>query len=559
MTAVLTVPVSDRAMSDRAMSDQAGQQVENDRPTDPISDHRLATGVTLLRPILLGMLAQLAAVGLMAVSAWLLSKAAEHPPVLYLMTTIVAVRALGIGRGVLRYRERLAGHDVALRLQSRLRLRTFASLAAGAGNQRRGELLSRLITDIDAVQDLIVRVIVPIASAAMVIIAAAAVITAISPAAGMLLLAGSLIGSVLLPWLTSRLSAQASRVRAPLRAALAEEIAVIARSRLDLVAYGADADAADQLAAIDRRLAAAERRSAMVSGLATGAQWLVTGAVIICSLLVGASAVARGELDPVLLAVLALTPLALHEVVAGLPAAAQTAQRCRSALDRVRELIMTDRAPAAGSTGIVRRDRSAAPLIDAEALAVGWTGGPPLLEQLTFAVGSGDRVALVGPSGIGKSTVAATLMGDVAARSGRVRLDGRVGYLAQDAHVFDTTVAENVRIGRRDASDAVIRRALEEVGLASLPLDRQVGEFGGALSGGEARRLALARLLVADSTVLIVDEPTEHLDAETADGIIELMITIRPAAAVLAITHDPALIARCDRVVELDAEVSPGR
>ncbi|SDS77406.1 thiol reductant ABC exporter subunit CydC [Microlunatus soli] len=516
-------------------------------------DHHWSLPLALLRPILLGVVAQACAVGLLVVSAWLLSKAALHPPVLYLMTTVVAVRALGIGRGVLRYRERLAGHDVALRLQARLRMRTFTRLADGATTRRRGDLLSRLITDIDAVQDLVVRVLVPIISAALVMVATVAVITVISPAAGVLLSAGSVLSGVLLPWLTARLSATVSRTRAPLRAGLADEITTIAHSRLDLVAYGAAPAAIERLAAIDGRLAAAERRAAQLAGLATGVQWLVTGAVVIGSMVVAGEAVARGDLAPVLLAVLALTPLALHEVVAALPAATQAGQRCRSALVRVQELIMTGSSavPAAGSAGVVRRDPSAAPLVETVGLTVGWSEAAPLVRGIDLRVGAGDRVALVGPSGVGKSTVAATLMGDAPVLAGRATVHGRIGYLAQDAHVFDTTVAENVRIGLRDASDTAVRSALNEVGLEHLELEQLVGEFGAAVSGGEARRLACARLLVADCSVLIMDEPTEHLDRASADGIIELIMTVRPSAAVLVITHDPVLIARCDRSIDL--------
>jgi thiol reductant ABC exporter CydC subunit len=506
--------------------------------------------IKIARPAALGVLAQASAVGLLVISGWLLSRAAEHPPVLYLMTTIVAVRALGIGRGVLRYRERLAGHDVALGIQTKLRVRAFDRLASAPPMRRDSDLLSRLINDIDAIQDLVVRVIVPAVSAGLLIIAAGAVISSLSWPAGLTLFAGSVVAGVLVPLITARLSLAAARTRAPEQAALAQEIGLIAHGRLDLSAYGADKDAVERLVRTDARLAAAERRSAYVSGLAGGVQWVVTGAVIVGSLLIGGRAVATADLDPVLLAVLVLTPLAMHEVVAVLPAAAQNWLQCRSALRRVRELIMprlADSRPVEQVPG----DPTAEPRILAEELAIGWPSGDTLAAGLNFAVGPGQRVAVTGPSGVGKSTIAATLMGFVAPHSGHLRIDGRVGYLAQDAHVFDTSVVENVRIGRRDAPDEAVRGALDAVGLDDLALDRMVGEFGGRLSGGEARRLALSRLVVADSNVLILDEPTEHLDAVTADGIIELIFRLRPDAALLVITHDRALIARCDRTVEI--------
>lgn len=516
-----------------------------------ITDHLLGrTSIALLRPVTLGVLAQASAVALMALSAWLLSRAAEHPPVLLLMTAIVGVRALGLARGVFRYLERLAGHDVALGLQSRLRVRAYRRLAAGHPLRRAGDLLSRVVADIDAIGDLVVRVIVPIVSAAVVIMGASVAVSVLSATAGAILLAGSALAGGLLPWIATRLASRASDRVAPLRARLADEVAEIGRAREDLVAYGAGDAALDRLEAVDAALRAAEQRTAWVSGLAASVQWLCTGAVIILSMIIGGRAIAAGELPPVQLAVLAVTPLALHEVVAGLPTAALTWRRTLAASRRVADLLA---GPEPVPSTLPEPSTDAVLVI--EDLSAGWPDSAPVITGFDLRVRPGDRVALVGPSGVGKSTVAATVMGFLPPVRGRIAVAGRIGYLAQDAHIFDTTVAENVRIGARDATDEQVRQALAEVGL-DLDPERTVGEFGITVSGGEARRLALARIAAAriaggDHQLLILDEPTEHLDRETADQVIDAIWRVAGDAALLVITHDPVLAGRCDRQVRL--------
>lgn len=510
--------------------------------------------VGLLRPISWGVIAQVSAVALMAVSGWLLSRAAQHPPVLYLMVAIVSVRTFGLARAVFRYWERLAGHNIALDLQAKVRVRAYQRLTEGRPLRGSGDLLTRVTADLDALGDLVVRVLVPVISTAIVIIATGAVLSLISRGSGILLLAGFAVSGAVLPWCAGRLAGRAADGLVPLRSKLADEVAEIGRSREELVAYGADRAALERLAGVDAQLAAAERRTAWTSGLMVGMQWICTGAVIIGSLIIGGRTVAAGDLDPVFLAVLALTPLALHEVVSTMPATAITWRRTRAALGRVLELIKP--ATSVEPAGLA----AATPELPLAAygLAVGWPGTEPLVTGLDLELRAGERVALVGPSGIGKSTVAATLMGFIPPLAGTIAIADRIGYLAQDAHVFDTTVAENVRIGARDADDDQVRQALASVDL-DFEADRAVGEFGAAVSGGEARRLAISRLAVSrlvdgDHDLLILDEPTEHLDRETADHILEIIAHLEAHAAVLVITHDPRVMDSCDRIVRLQPQ-----
>lgn len=562
----------------------------------------------------LAALASLCSVALMGTAAWLLSRAAEHPPVMYLTAAATLVRAFGIGRGAARYAERLVGHELGLRLQSALRLQTYTALARTTLlGRRRGDLLTRVVADVDAVLDIVVRVLVPLASGVFVIGATTIILGTFSWPYALALLATAVVAGVVAPWWGARLSARADAAALPARGELANVVHEAARAATDLVAYGAVDAVAARVAEADARLRDADARAAWTRGLATAIQVLAAGTAVIAGLLIGAPAVAAGDLDRTMLAVLTLTPLALHEVFADFTKAAQTMTRASAAFRRVREVLnaepvgrgdLTDRgagtpttsssagpdsrirpapAPEADdsdgtistptTTPATRTPPSAdhsAPPTSGEAttstspspqdpprlvvtdLEIGWPGAPALASGICFDVGPGERVALVGPSGVGKTTLAATLLGLIPARGGTIEVGGSVGYLAQDAHVFATTVAENVRIGNREAADAEVADALAR---ARLNLDpaRVVGELGTALSGGEARRLALSRLLVGNRQVLILDEPTEHLDPATASALMDDIWATTADRAVLVITHDADVVARCDRVVELSA------
>jgi ATP-binding cassette subfamily C protein CydC len=504
----------------------------------------------LLGAIGLGALASSCGVALMGTSAWLLSRAAEHPPVLFLMVAIVAVRAFGLGKGVFRYAERLVGHDLTLRRQAALRLEAYRALARSTWVGRRsGDLLSRVINDVEAVQDLIVRVIVPLVSAGLVAVATVTVLTVLSPAAGVAVGLSVLIAGVLVPLGARRSADSASRAVAPLRGEMGALATEIAESAPELLAYGAGPVALGRLADVDARLRRVEARVAWASGLAAAAQVLAAGLAVVAALVVGARQVEAGTLPPVQLAVLVLTPLALHEVLSTLPAAALSLTRFQVAIGRVREVL------DAPTVGTPDRAELAPEVLDDDAgrvelrgLAVGWPGSESVIADLDLTIEPGERVALVGPSGSGKTTIAATVMGLLPAVAGSVEVIGSIGYLAQDAYLFDTSVAENVRIGNRDATDAEIAAALVAARL-DLSLDRPVGLHGAEVSGGEARRIALARLLLRPYPILILDEPTEHLDGPTATALLDDLWRLSGHAAVLVITHDPTVAEACDRMI----------
>ncbi|PKQ30592.1 MAG: thiol reductant ABC exporter subunit CydD [Actinobacteria bacterium HGW-Actinobacteria-2] len=514
-----------------------------------------------------------ASVALMSTSAWLLAFAALLVPPLFLQVPSTAVRFFAISRSATRYAERLAGHNVAMRVQSALRLETYTRLARTTLiGRRRGDLLTRVIADVEAVQDLIVRVWIPFIASTAVIVLTAIGLAFISVPAALVILASAALAGLLLPWLAQRASAKADAAAVPLRGRLGDAVHEIAGAAPDLVAYGADRAYSARLLDIDEELRTNEARTTWVRGVASGAQVLAAGAAVVGALLVAAPQAVAGQLSPsmvtwmrevvfinqpvppvyameaTLLAVLVLTPLALHEALSTLIQAAQTHTRAKAALARVEAVL--DAEPVGAGDLPALGEPVDDPGVSLRGLSAGWPDQAPVVTGLDLQLARGERVALVGPSGVGKTTVAATVLGLIPAVGGEAEVRGRVGYLAQDAHIFTTSIAENVKIGNRDASAADVRAALDRAGLR-LPSDRFVGETGAQLSGGEARRVALARLLVGEFQVLILDEPTEHLDILTATALMDDIWQTTSDSAVLVITHDPAVITRCDRVVTL--------
>ncbi|MEL4356749.1 MULTISPECIES: thiol reductant ABC exporter subunit CydC [unclassified Luteococcus] len=513
--------------------------------------------------LLLATLASGASVALMGVSAWLLSRAAEHPPVLYLEAAAVGVRFFGILRGVARYAERLVGHGLALRMQGALRLHAYRRLSRTTLLGRsRGDLLTRLVADVEAIQDVVVRVAIPLCSASIVMLGTSVMLALFSPGAAAVLLTSALLAGIGLPWVAQRLSRAADAEAVTARAELAVAMDRLSHHAMDLVACGRQEQALARQAAVQRRLERADRRAAWTRGVATAGQLLAAGVAVLGALWIGAHAVADGRLLGRDLAVLALTPLALHEVLTSFTRAAQTWTRARTSLGRVAELLHQ---PPVGRGDRPPATRTEDPGLTLTGVTVGWPGGEALVSDLDLTVRPGDRLAVTGPSGVGKTTLAATVMGLIPPLAGQVSSSGPVAYLAQDAHIFATTVAENVRIGNKEASDEQVADALRRAGLEMDPT-RVVGERGATLSGGEIRRIALARVLVADDTqVLVLDEPTEHLDRETADALMADLWRTCGNSPILVVTHDPAVVSSCNKILHLrrgggpaQIEVTPG-
>ncbi|WP_418961418.1 thiol reductant ABC exporter subunit CydC [Streptomyces tritici] len=524
--------------------------------------------------LLLGTLALGSAVGLMAVSGWLISRASEQPPVLYLMVAVTATRAFGIGRAVFRYAERLVSHDAVLRMLAELRVSVYRRLEriapAGLRRTRRGDLLSRLVQDVDALQDYWLRWLLP-AGAALLVGAGSVGFTAwLLPEAGAVLAVGLLAAGLAVPFLGGVLARRAEDRLAPARGALATAVADLLRGCAELTVAGALRDRLDRAARADRSLTSIASRQAAVTALSAGLTALACGLTVAAAAVVGVQGVRDGRLDGVALAALVLTPLAAFEAVNGLPLAVQYRQRVKRSAERVQEVLDAP-VPVHEPTTPAAAPDSPFPLV-LQGLSARYAGQErDALDDFALTLEAGRRVAVVGPSGSGKTTLAQVLLRFLDARAGTYRLGGTaadaldgddvrrlVGLCAQDAHTFDSTLRENLRLARPGAGDDELRAALDRARLLDwvdgLPegLDTLVGEHGARLSGGQRQRLALARALLADFPVLVLDEPAEHLDLATADALTDDLLQVTEGRTTVLITHRLRGLDAVDEVVVLD-------
>ncbi len=536
---------------------------------------RVARG-RLAHASLLGAGAIGASIALMGTSAWLISRAALHPSEASLTLAIVGVQVFGLSRGFLRYGERLVGHDAALRVLADLRVRVYGRLEAiapaGLPLFRRGDLVSRVVDDVDSLQDVVLRVIQPFAVACLVGAGTVAVMWMLLPGAGAVLLVALVVAATVVPWLTSRLASREESKQASARGELGAAVADLIEGAPELTVMGGAGEQVKRIIAADHDLRATARQGANTTGIGLGLTTAAAGLASWCALALGVHATHAGHLDGALLAVLALVPLAAFELVAPLPAATQALQRSRLAAGRV--------FAAADARTPVEEPETPRPLPGAMSgphtlrLRSAWAGYPgtdrSVLRGVDLDLAPGRRVALVGPSGAGKSTLADVLVRFLPVDSGEATLSGVplyrlssddvrrvVGLVEQTPHLFATSLAENLRVGRRSAGDDELLDVLVRVGLgdwlAGLPsgLATRVGPAGRQLSGGQRQRVAVARALLADFSILILDEPVEHLDPAAADALTADLLALTEGRSTLLITHRLAGLDQVDEILVL--------
>ncbi|MGW5651779.1 thiol reductant ABC exporter subunit CydD [Streptomyces humi] len=528
----------------------------------------------LLLALLLGALALGSAVGLMATSGWLISRASQQPPVLYLMVAVTATRAFGIGRAVFRYGERLVSHDAVLRMLADTRVAVYRRLErlapAGLRATRRGDLLSRLVADVDTLQDYWLRWLLPVGVAVAVSAGAVGFTAWLLPEAGAALAAGLLAAGVGVPLLTSAVARRAEHRLAPARGLLATRVTDLLTGTAELTVAGALPARSAAARRADGTLTRIASRAATATALGDGLTTLLMGLTVAASALLGAQGVADGRLSGVATAVVVLTPLAAFEAVLGLPTAVRHRQRVRKSAERIYEVL-----DAPEPVREPERPRQA-PAVPFPVVLKGLTARHhgqtrDALAGVDLTLHEGRRVAVVGASGSGKTTLAQVLLRFLDPDAGTYTVAGvdaygldsddvrrLVGLCAQDAHLFDSSVRENLLLARKDADEADLRDALDRARLLDwvdgLPegLDTLVGEHGARLSGGQRQRLALARALLADFPVLVLDEPAEHLDLPTADALTADLLAATEGRTTLLITHRLAGLAAVDEVIVLD-------
>ena len=544
--------------------------------------------------VAIGSLGLGSALGLSTVAAWMIARASQVPDVVALGVAPVAVRLFGISRSVLRYCERLLSHDTALRGMSALRAHLYERLATSRADTvvglRRGDVLARVGADVDAVGDLVVRSYLPMAVAACVGSATSIGMALIHPASGLILAACLLLAGMVGPLVTAR-AARASELA---RQGHATDLSAIVLTALEggdeLSVSGRLPRLMDELAGLEARLSSARDRGARPAAMAAAVDTAAMGLAVVGALLVGGQAVITGDLAPVWLAGIVLVPLAAFEVTSALGPA--TVQLVTSAGAAARIVELTDRADQADRAEAPRAAAApdpeplpalsdGGPRLRARGLAVGWPDGPVVAEGIDLDLAPGDRLAVTGPSGVGKTTLLATLAGLLEPKGGELTLDGtapwaaqrsdvarRITLTAEDAHVFATTVLENLRVANGTLSSQDARALLRRAGLGDwltgLPqgLDTLLSSDATTLSGGERRRLLLARALAAPAPLMLLDEPGEHLEAATADRLVADLLQAgngaedaeeaeETARGVLLVTHRLSALESADEVLVL--------
>jgi ATP-binding cassette subfamily C protein CydCD len=550
---------------------------------------------------IVGVLASLFAIALAGLSGWLIIRASEQPPILYLLTAIVGVRFFGIGRAVLRYWERLLLHDAVFAALTSLRGRLWESLSRRALAVRKllqgGQVLGSVIDDVDTVRDLLPRVVLPpltaIAVAAAAVLATGLLLPAALPATAAAALA-SLLASPALALLADRMSA---RTEQGLRTGVLRDVAAALDARLELHANHAAGPVLSAIQDADRAATAASLRSAWAEGLGQALTVLACGAAALISAVLAAPVVVAGAVEPATAAVVVLLQLALVEPYSAMASSIRQYPALRSVLQRISGSGVlgapAGEDPAAeGSVGINTAEDAMTsdgvlrvpgrpgerPGVELDGLTAAWPGGPPVFEELSAVAEPGTWLAVTGASGSGKSTLLSVILGFLPAWQGRVLVTGRVAWCPQEAHLFDSTIRGNLMLGLPgseetprseggsvqgertlgQSADAAMKAALAAVGLAPLTdrlaegIDTRIGPSGSFLSGGERQRLAVARTLMTGADVILLDEPTAHLDAAAGQAMLADLRRGLKDKTVVLVSHNPADIDSSDHVIRLE-------
>ncbi|HEX5871187.1 MAG TPA: thiol reductant ABC exporter subunit CydC, partial [Longimicrobium sp.] len=516
-----------------------------------------------------GTLAALFAVALAGLSGWLIIRASEQPPILYLLTAIVGVRFFGIGRAALRYLERLLLHDAVFAALTRLRGRLWESLSRRALSLRRllqgGNVLGTVVDDVDTVRELLPRVVLPPLTAVAVAAASVTGIALLLPAALPAVIAAAVLSLVAAPALALAADRMSAGTEQRLRSGVLRQVAAALDARAELHANGVSAPVLAAITRADRSATAASQRSAWAEGLGQGLTVLACGTAALASAVLAAPLALSGAVEASTVAVVVLLQLALVEPYAAITTAVRQYPALRAVLERIGEAGVLDDGDAEASGGLVPvvGRPGGRPGIELRDLAAAWPGGPPVFTGLTATAEPGRWLAVTGTSGSGKSTLLAVVLGFLPAAGGQILLGGRAAWCPQEAHLFDSTIRGNLLLGlpegqRGGEPEARLQDALAAVGLGPLigrlehGLDTRIGPGGAFLSGGERQRLAVARTLLTGADVILLDEPTAHLDAESGRAMLaELRHGLRDRTVVL-VTHNPDDIAADDSRLDLD-------
>ena len=529
--------------------------------------------------VLLGSLTIGSNVALMGTSAWLISDAALHPSIADLAVAIVGVRFFGITRAVFRYLERLVSHNVTFRLLSRLRVWFYEKLEPLAPARlleyRAGDLLARIISDVGTLENFYVRVIAPPLTAVLVMLGVSFFLASNDPRLAALLIGFFLFLGLILPILAQMMSRQPGSDVITQRAELNTQVVDGIQGMQEILAFGHMQDRLRQLKTTGKYYGESQARLARINGTHSGLSAFMNNFAIWVVLFICIPLVTAGHINGVVLASLALITISSFESVTPLPLAAQMWISSREAARRLFEVVDTE--PAIKDE--TRYSRSNAQQAETELASIQFSNlsftypnnNIPALQHISFNVKPGKSIAIVGPSGAGKSTLANLLLRFWDYESGEIRLDGeslkayvpeevreRIAYVSQNTYFFNTSIFENLRMARRRVSreevEAAARAAQIHDFIMGLPkgYDTITGEQGLRLSGGERQRLAIARAIIKDAAILILDEPTANLDALTERQVLETLFALMHRKTSLLITHRLVGLENADEILMLN-------
>lgn len=512
-------------------------------------------------------------IALLGTSAWLLSRAAQHPSVMYLSIAVVGVRAFALGKAFFRYSERLVLHDATFRKSAKLRISIFESLVdrapIGLAGTRVGKIITNLVDDVDEAQNLELRFKPAVIQLLISVLFGAALFVWLTPDYSIYFVSLLMLLSLFFYWMSKRAADAQLATLAELRSELANEVQQLVQRNRVLNAYQWRKNATDRIEVISTKLGSAELKAARQTGfILSGLQFALYGITIVS---MGITLLSAELLPSEQVAVLVLLPLAIFEYVFALPQAAQSRAKATAAMSRISELSSVEKSVQPHSDRNQELERfNELQLLGVE---VSYPGGRSLALP-DFEIRNQQVVALVGPSGSGKTSVANLLAGFVTATSGVALLNGRnigdyridslnreIGILEQTPTIFEGTVRDNLKLAAPTATDAALIESLVRVDLWTTlsgrqGLDTGVGSGGIFLSGGEKSRLALARNLLAKRGLIVLDEPGASIQKSLAKQLVGDLIEIAKnnQMAVILITHDRELAELADEFVYVAAE-----
>lgn len=525
--------------------------------------------------IVLGALGLGASLGLAATSAWLIARASQHPPVLYLTMATVGVRFFGISKALLRYVQRLASHHVAMDGIASLRTNVYRKLTnaqtATLAGLKRGDLLARTGADVDALGDLLVKSILPLVVALVVGVGTVLGIALISIPAALILAISLFLSGVVGPVLTARHARLGELANDQARIALVESTTTLLTNSAELQVSGGYQSVLDDIRIHESQLISARDKAAKPAAVAAVIDQLAIGIAVVGGILVSIPAAEAGIISVLSIAILTLTPLAAFEGTSELAAAAVQLVRSARAAVRIDQIIQPS---SLAKNAQLPESALSAPVLEVKDLAVGWPGGPVVAENINLTLTPGRSLALVGQSGIGKTTLLYTLVGLLEPVSGSVRLNGVdvhrlastqvgqvVSFTPEDAHIFATSVLENLRVANPATSAEDAAKLLQEAGLGTWlsqlheGVETVLGSGGTSLSGGERRRLLLARALANPAPLMLLDEPGEHLEAATADALVTDLLSVQDEhRGTLLVSHRVSALSAADQIMVMGRE-----